>query len=57
MAHDHFFNSGMTLPKLRDSALADRLLPFMGESTQITGRSIAWKVHPGDGKVFLQLII
>jgi len=34
----------MALSKIRDSALADRLLPSIGGSMHATGRSIAWKV-------------
>ncbi|KAJ7582790.1 rab-GTPase-TBC domain-containing protein [Mycena floridula] len=41
---DRLFNSGTTLSKIRDAALADRLLEFSPDSIEVVGRSLAWKL-------------
>ncbi|KAF9005602.1 rab-GTPase-TBC domain-containing protein [Cyathus striatus] len=43
-AYDHFFSCGISISKLRDSTLADRLHVTPTESFGIPGRSLAWKL-------------
>jgi TBC1 domain family protein 5 len=48
-AYDHFFNSGLTLSKIKDAALGGTLFHFDATdditSTGVPGRSLAWKVQ------------
>ncbi|KAF5381115.1 hypothetical protein D9615_003910 [Tricholomella constricta] len=45
-AYHQLLSSGMSLAKMRDAALADRLLPSHDDTRGVVGRSIAWKVSP-----------
>ncbi|KAJ3920944.1 rab-GTPase-TBC domain-containing protein [Lentinula edodes] len=41
--YDHLFHSTSSVSKIRDSALADRLLDYTNDSMEVLGRSLVWK--------------
>jgi len=43
-AYRQLLDSGLSLAKMRDAALADHLLPSHSSVREVVGRSIAWKV-------------
>ncbi|KAJ3717673.1 rab-GTPase-TBC domain-containing protein [Lentinula guzmanii] len=42
--YDHLFNSTSSFSKIKDAALADRLLDYTNDSLEVPGRSLTWKL-------------